>query len=166
GRVAAKVNLALPLGWLPYGAMASSEGRILPSLLGAIGLTLIAAASLRRSYVTTLRLYRGEFGKSRPVQKRKDQITAPGSAAASTSAVFLEKRLPYLSEEASAVTVATFRSITRAPEARILFLSPAFMVVIFGSMVMRRNTNPPELLRPLIATGGSRDIFAVRRVIG
>src|SRR5262245_5560152 len=41
GRVAAKVNLVLPLGWLPYGAMTSSEGRILPSLLGALGLTLI-----------------------------------------------------------------------------------------------------------------------------
>jgi len=134
----------------------------MPSILGALGLILIATASLRRSYMTTLRLYRGEFGQSRRVQKRKAQKTLPEtSTATAASPAFLERRLPYLSEEASAVTLACFRSLLRAPEARILFLSPVFMVFIFGTMFIRANANPPELLRPLIASGGISMILLI-----
>ena len=162
-RVAGTVNLAVPIGWLPYGAKTSAEGRIVPSILGALGLTLIAAASLRRSYVTTLCLYRGEFVRGRPNQRHKNSVAVPevAAAAASASPDLLEKRLPWLTEEASAITLASFRSLTRAPEARILFLSPVFMVLIFGSMILRGNTDPPELLRPLMATGGIAMILLV-----
>jgi len=153
-RIAGGVNIAVPIGWLPYGAKTSAEGRVQPAILGALGLTLIAAASLRRSYVTTLRLYRGEFGSGRPNQRHKAPAAIPDVAAASLSPAFLEKRLPWLSEQASVVTLACFRSLTRAPEAKMLFLSPVFMVLIFGSMVLRGNANPPELLRPLMATAG------------
>ena len=153
-RAAEGVNLAVPIGWLPYGAKTSAEGRLLPSILGTLGLTLIAAASLRRSYITTLRLYRGEFGSSRPSQRHKGPVGMVEADAASPSPAFLERRLPWLTEEASVVTLASFRSLIRAPEARILFLSPVFMVLIFGSMILRGNADPPELLRPLIATGG------------
>jgi hypothetical protein len=55
--VASVANQLVPLGWLPYGAAASFEGRVLPGLLGMVGLTLIGAGSLRRS-IATLRLYR------------------------------------------------------------------------------------------------------------
>src|SRR5262245_23373696 len=136
-RVAGTVNLAVPIGWLPYGAKTSAEGRIVASILGAPGLTLIAAASLRRSYLTTLRLYRGEFGSGRSNQRHKGPVAVPEFAAASASPDLLEKRLPWLTEEASSITLASFRSLTRAPEARILFLSPVFMVLIFGSMILR-----------------------------
>jgi ABC-2 type transport system permease protein len=160
-RVAGRVNLAVPIGWLPYGAKTSAEGRVLPSILGALGLTLIAAASLRRSYMTTLRLYRGEFGSSRPSPRHKGPVGIVEAVASSPAPAFLEKRLPWLTEEASVVTLASFRSLTRAPEARILFLSPVFMVLIFGSMILRGNADPHELLRPLIATGGIGMILLV-----
>src|SRR5204863_417498 len=55
------INLLLPPGWLPLGAMALAEGNLLPALLGTIGLTLIGSASLWRSYRTTVRLYTGQF---------------------------------------------------------------------------------------------------------
>jgi hypothetical protein len=121
----------------------------------------IAAASLRRSYVTTLRLYRGDFANDRPKARRKDSTLVTETTAAPASVTFLEKRLPRLSEEASAVTLASFRSLMRAPEARILFLSPVFMLLIFGSVFMRGNATPPELLRPLIATGGIAMILLI-----
>jgi hypothetical protein len=146
-KAAARVNQVVPFGWLPYGAMTSADGRFLPSVLGVLGLTAIAGVSLRRSYVTTLRLYRGEFASSGPVRKQKPPTVSSSSAA------LLEKKLPWLSEEASAVTVACLQSLKRAPEARILFVSPVLMLVVFGSMFLRTNANPPELLRPLMATG-------------
>jgi hypothetical protein len=157
-KTAMPVNQVVPFGWLPYGAMRLAQGSVLPALLGAFGLTLIAAASLRRSYVTTLRLYRGEFGNQR--SKHKSSVAVPQATASATPA-FLERRLPWLSEEASAVALASFRSLIRAPEARILFLSPAFMLFIFGSVFLRGNSNPPELLRPLMATGAIAMILLI-----
>jgi ABC-2 type transport system permease protein len=152
-RAATTVNLAVPLGWLPYGVMRLAENDVLPSLLGALGLSLIAAASLRRSYVTTLRLYRGEFASTGPARKQHDAQMAV-RIDASRPRLLLEKRLPWIGEQASAVALASFRSLSRAPEARMLFLTPVIMVVIFGSMIFRGNTNPPVFVRPLMATGG------------
>src|SRR5262245_23121239 len=100
-KVARPVNQVVPFGWLAYGAMRLAEGSVLPALLGAFGLTLIAAASLRRSYVTTLRLYRGDFANERP--KRKGSVAVSQTTGASATPAFLEKRLPWLTEEASAV---------------------------------------------------------------
>jgi hypothetical protein len=148
---ATTINLAVPIGWLAYGAMSSAEGRVLPSVFGTVGLMLIAGVSLRRSYATTLRLYRGDFGNSRRIGNTS---RSTGVVTATGPALFLERRLPWITDQSSAITVASFRSLTRAPEARILFLSPVVMVIIFGSMVYRGNANPPELIRPLMATGG------------
>jgi hypothetical protein len=59
--VARVANLVLPPGWMAWGALGLAEGNVLPALLGTVGLGLIGAGSLWRSYRTTLRLYRGEF---------------------------------------------------------------------------------------------------------
>jgi ABC-2 type transport system permease protein len=151
---ATTINLAAPLGWLPYGAMTSAEGRVMPAILGALGLSLIAAASLRRSYVTTLRLYRGDFGNTPRGGVQSKVKLVSESAALSAGPVFLERQLPWMSEQASAVALACFRSLCRAPEARIMFLSPVIVGFVFGSMMLRGGASPPELLRPLMATGG------------
>src|SRR5262249_4566212 len=55
------VNLLLPPGWLPLGAMSAFAGDMLPPLLGTLGLTLLGTASLWRAYRTTVRLYTGQF---------------------------------------------------------------------------------------------------------
>src|SRR6185295_2948894 len=112
------------LGWLPYGAASSFGGRALPGLLGTLGLALIGVVSLRRSYRTTMRLYSGQFsavpasgssGVSVPLPLTA-KTNAPGSRSGKYPAAFLEKRFSGLSEYASAVTVASFRAIMRAPE--------------------------------------------------
>jgi len=146
--VATIVNTAVPLGWLPYGARTAAEGRVLPSLLGALGLILIGGASLARSYRTTLRLYTGQFGSSRPrAATVASANVAPGSAG------LLEKRLPWLSEQASVIALACFRSLTRAPEAKLLILSPMIMVIV-GTMFLRGYSDPPEFVRPFMAFAG------------
>ena len=154
------VNKVVPLGWLPYGATSALEGSFGPALLGILGLSAIGAVSLKRSYATTLRLYTGQFSA---VPAAGSPKVAPATAKATSGkypAAFLERVLPGISEQASAIAVATFRSIVRAPEAKLMLLSPVVMVVIFGGMFFRRSdTVPPELLRPLMVSGGFTFVF-------
>ena len=66
------VNMVLPVGWLPLGVMSAAEGRVLPSILGLLGMTLIGTASLWRAYRTTIGLYQGQptNRKGRPTTRR------------------------------------------------------------------------------------------------
>ena len=110
--------------------------------------------------MTTLRLYRGEFASGRPKEMRRETRPA-AEIGRPASATFLEKRLPGSRKKLQPSRVASLRSLMRAPEARILFLSPVFMLLIFGSMFLRGGATPPELLRPLIATGGIAMILLI-----
>jgi hypothetical protein len=108
--------------------------------------------SLRRSYVTTKRIYTGEFtgGKSAPVTKEHRRPPSQSGSAAT----LLERSIPRISEHASATATAVFRSLWRAPEAKMMLLTPLIFTVVFGSMILRRTGQPPEYTRPLIAMGG------------
>jgi hypothetical protein len=148
-QMAKLINLVVPPGWLPFGAGAAAEGNPLPALLGTLGLGLIGTVSLWRSYRTTVRLYQGQFssGKAPPV------AVAPPEQAGKTPARLLERQLPWLSEQAAAITLGSFRSLLRAPEAKMLLLTPILLVVIFGSMFLSGSVNPEENFRPLLAFG-------------
>jgi hypothetical protein len=65
----------------------------------------------------------------------------------------LERSLPGLSEHAAAIALAGFRALTRAPEAKMMLLTPVILLAVFGSMVLSRSANVPEMVRPLMATG-------------
>lgn len=149
GQTVRKVNEVIPAGWLPYGAVTLAEGRLYPATLAIFSMGLIAVASLRRSYRTTLRLYTGQFKAKKP---RKEALSSAGKTAV-PSASFLERRIPWLSEQASAVAFATFRSLTRAPEAKMMLLTPVIFTLVFGSTFLRSHSNPSEMLRPMMATG-------------
>ena len=155
-RIAQMGSLAIPFGWLPYGAMAIAEGNALPALLGMLGLGLIGVVSLRRSYRTTLRIYTGDFGPA----KAKVAAEVPSAPVGVTgAATLMEKRLPWISEEASTVALASFRSLLRAPEAKMLLMSPVILLVVFGSMFRRMGTSPSEFLLPVMAAGGITLMF-------
>jgi hypothetical protein len=138
-----------PFGWLPLGASGLAEGNVLTALLGTLGMTLLGVASLWRSYRTTLRLYTRQ---SAPQRQRSTTATAP-VAPATQPANMLEKQLPYLSEEASAVALGAFRAFTRAPEVKLLLIAPVVMVVIFGTLVLTHSFNPPTFARPFMPFG-------------
>jgi hypothetical protein len=149
-RTARFVNLVLPPGWLPLGALAAAEGDVLPAVLGALGLTLIGTASLWRSYRTTVRLYTGQFnsGTRRPVA-----VAPPPPQAGRAPARLLERRLPGLSEHTAAIALSGFRSLTRAPEAKMMLLTPLLMALVFGSMLLAGPMDLPEAFRPLLPFG-------------
>jgi hypothetical protein len=144
-------NAILPPGWLPLGVASAAEGNPLVSLLGVLGLGLIAAVSLRRSYRTTVRLYKGEFTAGRRPAEPAPAPVKLGPA----SAGLLEKQLPFLSEQASAVALGGFRSLLRAPESKLILLSPLIMAVVFGSILLANGGHVPGLVLPLIAYGGT-----------
>jgi hypothetical protein len=146
---ASLVNGIVPLGWPALGAQQLANGVVWPSLLMTAGLTLLGAASLRRAYRTTMRFYTGQFsaGKAAPAALPKKEETAPAGRN------LVEKKLPWLSEEASAVALATLQSLLRAPEAKMALLTPIILVLIFGSLFLARDFDMPAGARPLSAFG-------------
>jgi ABC-2 type transport system permease protein len=143
------INLCLPPGWLPLGITDGAEGNYWPALLGTLGLGAIGVGSLWRSYRTTVRLYTGQFtsGRRKPVAAVAAATTAPARP------LLVERSLPGLTEYAAATALAGFRSLVRAPEAKMMLLSPIVLVVVFGSMLLARPPEMPEPVRPLLAFG-------------
>ncbi|HYV39953.1 MAG TPA: hypothetical protein VE988_29985, partial [Gemmataceae bacterium] len=150
------VNTALPIGWLPLGAWQAADGNVVPALLCTLGMVTLAGLSLRRSYATTVRLYTGHFTKGHTQTAAEQAAVKPRPAfqAGATTARFLEKRLPLISEHASAIAVSAFRSLTRAPEAKMMLLTPIILALVFGSMFIARGVDPPVGARPLMVLAG------------
>ena len=142
-------NVVLPIGWLPFGVMTAAEGRFLPPVLGLLGMTLIGAVSLRRAYGTTVGMYQGK-GTSR---KARAEVV-PVARARGGRGRFMESHVLGLSEPVSAIALGGFRSLLRSPEAKMTLLTPIITSVIFGSMILRSRDSIPELIRPLMASGG------------
>jgi ABC-2 type transport system permease protein len=145
------VNLALPIGWLPIGVMSAAHGSQLPALLACAGLGSIGGASLRRAYRTTLRMYQGEDSAS----PGKPVPTAARADSGPRGNLLVEAHVPGLSEPVSAIALAGLRSLLRAPEAKMMLLTPVLMAIIFGAVLLNRSgdTPIPEFVRPSIALG-------------
>src|SRR5206468_3574307 len=71
---------------------------------------------------------------------------APAPPSARTPGL-LDRRLPWLSEQASAVALASFTSLLRAPEAKMLLLGPIIMAVVFGGLLLTRTAGMPDEVR-------------------
>ncbi len=120
----------------------------------------IAGLSLRRSYLTTLRLYRGEGGPARPRSisaENSNALSESGSAGAGKLAPnWLEWQVPNLSEPQAAVMLLTLRNMLRAPEAKLALVAPVLAVFLLGGvMLFRGRGTVDEWLRPLAAIGSS-----------
>jgi ABC-2 type transport system permease protein len=149
-RTTRMMNLAIPFGWMPLGAAALPDNDVLPSLLATLGLALIGAASLSRAYRTTVRLYTGQYNSG----EHRQETPAP-VITTSTKPRLLEKQLPVISEQATVVALAGFRSLIRAPEAKMALLAPIIMVVVFGGIFLSSKVTLPDEARPFLAIGGA-----------
>jgi ABC-2 type transport system permease protein len=147
-KIVAMVNAALPVGWLPYGVRAAAAGSIWPGLLGALGALSIGCWSLWRSYRTVLRYYTGGFGTG---ERKKMPSAAEGQEAAAN---FLERRIRWVPDPAAAVALAGFRSLMRAPEGKMLLISPFILMGLFSMGIFRgRMSANAEVIRPLLGLG-------------
>ena len=108
----------------------------MPAILGLLGMTLIGAGSLWRAYRTTVGLYSGQSTNVKGRPAPAPAVASPASVA-KPGGLWLEARLPGLSEPVSAIALGGFRSLVRSPEAKMMLLSPVIMIPIFGSMLWR-----------------------------
>jgi hypothetical protein len=148
-RTARIANTILPVGWLPLGALTAAEGRLLPSILGFLGMGLVGSASLWRGFQATV----GQFQGQSTNRNKQPSVAAAVTGATRASPSLLEAHLPGVSEPVSAIALSGFRSLVRSPEAKMMLLTPVIMVPIFGSMLWKQRQSLPESMRPLVATG-------------
>jgi hypothetical protein len=161
--IARIVNLVLPPGWLPLGALVCAEGEAPYALLAMLGMTALGSASLWRSYRTTLRLYTADYTSG----KKQAAPVAPPPKPEKLPPNPLERELPWVPEQAAVIALAGFRSLLRAPEAKMLLLTPILMVIIFGSIFLGQSFDPPAALRPLVAFGGlSMVLISLMQIVG
>ena len=127
-----------PSDGCPTAPYAAANGRAWPALAGTFGMGLIGAISLRRAYRTTIRLYTGDFDTGRRSRKAAIPVVMPHhSKPGGHPAALLERRLPWISERASAVALAGFRSLMRAPEVKLVLLTPVIFCSWFSAEALR-----------------------------
>lgn len=172
----------VPLLWLPGGAQGLANGQRGHVIAGALGALALGGLGLLRAYRTTVRFYRGDsrgrvqsaaqgLGQtSRPdIQTMVAEATAepmaskargspaegamPSTADRGRHKRFLEWSLPWVSNQSAALALATFRSMVRAPETKMGLIMPFVMVLIFGSMLLRRTEPKWTMLEPFVPTG-------------
>jgi ABC-2 type transport system permease protein len=143
------LSTILPPGWLALGAADLAGGSVVPALLGGLGLALIGLFSLARAYRTTLRIYTGR----ERVRNSTRPSPAPVPADVGDKVLVVEWRLPWVGERGAAVAGAAFRSLLRAPEAKMALIGPVILVFVFGALLLSLKSAPPSSLRPLMAFG-------------
>ena len=146
-----QAHLALPPGWIGYGAMTLKERNPWPTLGATTASWLIGVLGLMRAYRMTIRFYQGADGTAerKPVQARAQ---APGRRGT----LLVERHLPWLPDEAAALTLATLRSLTRAPELKMAFIMPVVMAMVLGATritnLRRGSSGLPDSWKGFVAT--------------
>jgi len=138
----------VPPLWVGNGALGLAVGDAWPALGGSLGACLIGALGLRRAYRSTVRFYQGE-------QTRAAAKPPPAPRAVETGRKpFLERTVPGVPDDTGALALASFRSLTRAPEVKMMLAINVIMPLIFGALFLARGRAAPgDAARPFFATG-------------
>jgi hypothetical protein len=138
----------VPLLWVANGAMALTSGNAWPAILGAAGTILIGGLGLRRAYRATVRFYEGQATAPKPLAGPKREKVAAYKTG------LIERRLPGVPEEASALATAFFRCLIRAPEVKMVLAMNIIMPLIFGAVLfVRHPADVGNIAKSFIATG-------------
>ena len=135
-----------PPGWVGYGALQLKEGAVWPALALAAEGFLIGTLGLMQAYRMTLRFYQGAEKRTAaaPVGQLEKKPNGP---------LLVERRLPWLPDDTAALALATFRSLTRAPELKMALIAPVILGIVLSSMWFTRSQHPPvEALHAFLAT--------------
>ena len=138
----------VPFLWVGNGAMSLGRGNALPAVLSAAGAFCIGGLGLRRAYRSTLRFYQGHTIGGRSKQKPKAKKAPAGRRN------FLERQLPGTPDEAAALALAFFRSLSRASEVKMALATNFIMLLLFGTMFFaRRMSNLSDNFKLFVASG-------------
>ncbi len=153
------INQILPAAWLPYASYTLVEHSWWPSLLICGVMLLVGGASLWRSYQSTIRFYTGQLSP----QSRKASVVDPSPTnkthdrtnQGAASANMLERKLPLISENASAVAMLSFRVLVRSPEAKMMLIGPGIFAIMFTVLALgNRLPKIPDAYHGLVWLGG------------
>ena len=154
-RYAGYANMTLPPGWLPLGVRGLATGDVLVSLAGTLAFGLIGSLSLWRAYRTTLRLYTGFFTTGTAPAAKETSVRKEGEKFDSSKVRLVEYQISWLPEQAAGVAFGSFRSLLRAPEAKMILVLPFIFILIFGGIFMAQGPSIPGYVRPLAAFGAN-----------
>jgi len=139
------LHKVVPVLWVGNGAMHLADGGAWPAVLGTAGTFGLAGLGLGRAYRSTRRFYEGRSIKGKRRRREKRAVV--------TGCTLLERTLPGIPEEAAAMALAFFRSMTRATEVKMAMATSLLWLVIFGGMVFfRRSGTPGTGAQPFVAT--------------
>ncbi len=156
----------VPIGWLPYGMSATFSGRWWMGALCAMGMFGIAGLSLRRSYRKTVQavVQGGAASDVKPeaalasTAAVSSQATAPSAAGSSSKTQkppLVQRRLPAVSEETSAVATTALQSLLRAPEAKMMLMSPVILLGLYAFMLASNSSYQSTSMAPLMSLGAA-----------
>lgn len=152
------LHKVIPPLWVGNGAMSLAAGHPLPAVLGIAGTFALGALGLGGAYRSTRRFYGGRGAVPRAKRKRSGRVrtTHPSTVGTERCVVrtLLERSLPGVPEEAAALALATFRSLTRATEVKMALASTIPMVLLYAGMMLFSSVpNPTGETQLLYATG-------------
>lgn len=154
------IHVALPPGWVGYGAMCLKQGNPWPAVGATVAAGAIGLLGLLRAYRMTIRFYTAA-DTGRAPRKVRAKVVKKGGA------LLVERTLPWLPEEIAALALATLRSLLRAPEMKMALIMPIVFTVLFASFGFRKLSHASPVwanLAPAIAVGIA--VFAFANVMG
>jgi ABC-2 type transport system permease protein len=141
----------VPVLWPGAAAERGAQGKPLVPVASALALVAIGALGLRRGYSGMLRYYQGA-ATSGASPARSSTVAAPDAMPKGRSLV--ERSLPGVHAQTSAVAVATLRSLLRAPEVTILVGVQVVVALSLGAMFLIRGSgHVPRQFAPLLVLG-------------
>jgi len=145
-QLVATATMVVPFGWLAYGTSATFNGQLLLGLLCAAGMLAISGLSLRRAYRKTMLSVVSGGGSAAPARKSKakEQGRRAARQAKTAKRPLVEREFPLIGEGASAIATSAVQSLLRAPEAKMMLLSPVILIGMFGMMLFN-NPNRASL---------------------
>lgn len=157
------IHAVFPPGWPGLAARGLAENNPVPLVLTCIGSLAVGGLGLMVGYRGARRLYCGTGG-GRPATSAATVATAPRRSRAN----FVARELPWLRGDTSALALANFRSLIRAPEVRIALVSyVAVMVVVGASMLARGSGDAPAALKLFLPSGlAVFTVFGIMQVMG
>jgi ABC-2 type transport system permease protein len=154
-RIVGKLTLAeeiVPPLWLAGGAGGLAEGDPLVALLGTLGFAALGALGLLRGYRSTLRFYTKGEGSTHAASARSKEL----DASARGKRRLVERRIPGVHDQTSAVALATLQCLLRAPEIMMSMGFTTLMIVIMGAVfraLLHHDVTPGAHFAPLAVAG-------------
>ena len=142
-------NYFIPPLWLAASVQSMCSG-FLPFISGLLLSSLMFFAgvlALRSSYVGTLLYWRGEKEGLAPIAESKTerQGTKPNP--------LIERRIPFVSEETSAIVTMTWANMMRAPEVKMFIVMPLLAPLLFLFFAKRSMLPENSYLMALLVSG-------------